>query len=95
MRNDPDALTDDPRDPEGNGPRLKDEYLLAFIIAAEFHIYVQNEEPIYPLALAALYSEYKSSYICGGNCNSVRKQITWLTTLEGWYSVANPDSLLL
>jgi YD repeat-containing protein len=90
---DPAALTDVPSDPDGFGKRLKNEYLLAFYISAEFDTLVQKQSGLKSLALAALYSNYRS--VCGGNCDSVMLQVNWLSASEGWYGATHSDDNLL
>jgi YD repeat-containing protein len=67
-------------DPNNYGPRFKDEILLSFIIAGEFGIY--SGRTIYTNCLKALHNQYNSQDLCGGNCDSVKKQLVWLSTKQ-------------
>lgn len=67
-------------DPDIYGPRLNEEILLAIIIKGEFGI-LQGRD-IYTTSLRALHNQYLSPKLCGGNCDSVMKQLIWLSTLQ-------------
>jgi len=68
-------------DPDGYGARIKDEVLLSIIVTVEFRSY--SDQGIFSDLLAALTNQYQSDVFCAGNCDSVRKQLIWLSTKQG------------
>jgi len=72
------------------GPRFKDEYLIGFIIGGELATQVGAGTRAGYAALDAVYHQYRYVF-CTPDCDSVWRQIVWLSTMEAWYSDANID----
>jgi len=68
-------------DSSGYGLRFKDEVLLTIIVTIEFRSY--SDQRIFSDLLGALYNQYQSPIFCGGNCDTVEKQLVWLSNKQG------------
>jgi RHS repeat-associated protein len=80
MTHAPDDL-DYSADPDGYGFRFKDEILLTIIYTVEFRSY--RGTTVFGALLGALSNQYYDSTFCGGNCDSVKKQLIWLSNKQG------------
>jgi RHS repeat-associated protein len=68
-------------DSDGYGYRFKDEVLLSIIISVEF--ITLRFDNIFDDVLGALNNQYMSPIFCNGNCDSVMKQLIWLSNKQG------------
>jgi RHS repeat-associated protein len=69
-------------DSSGYGLRFKDSVLLTIIVTIEFRSY-SDQRGIFSDLLGALYNQYQSPIFCGGNCDTVEKQLVWLSNKQG------------
>ena len=69
-------------DSSGYGLRFKDDVLLTIIVTIEFRSY-SDQSSIFSDLLGALDNQYQSPIFCGGNCDTVEKQLVWLSNKQG------------